>query len=158
MVLSMSSSQGESPPIPSLPSLGHTHSKVRLRDRLRPRCALCSAGAKAHVDTSGQIYMYRYIFRLHICSHTPSKHMCYPSPQSGIKGQTSAEDGWPSSLENARTNSRKWLSLSPEEPAGCSLHVPRLALPGVIQDSSVCRYGCGAGGARGSSQYSSESR
>lgn len=40
-------------------------------------------------------------------------------------------------------------SEPPEELAGRSLGVPRLALPGVIRDSSVCRYGCGASGAQG---------
>lgn len=36
---------------------------ARLRDKLKPRCALYSADAEAHMDISGQIYIYVYKFK-----------------------------------------------------------------------------------------------
>lgn len=117
------------------------------------------------MDTSVQIYMYVHIFRLILCIHTPLSHMCYPDPQSNIKGQTSAEEGWHAHPEDTLTSSRPSAPREDHESesslvelTGHSLSVPRLSLPGMIQQSLVCRCDCGIGGAKGWSQYSSEPR
>ena len=126
-----------------------------LRSRHNPGCAPSSAGSGAHLKTPVQIYMYMHTFRfadMYVESHQ--------GPQAtlvlgNIKGQTSAEEGWPSQQQDAWNSSRPWApregwdSESPlVELARHSLSVPRQALPRMTQESPVFRHGYCACGLR----------
>lgn len=118
-----------------------------LRGRHNPRCAPSSAGSGAHLKTPMQIYKYMHTFRF-----TPMYAESHQGPHatlalSNTKGQTSAEEGWPSQQKDAWSSSRPWApregwdSESPlVELARHCLSVPRQALPRMTQESPVCRH------------------
>ena len=117
------------------------------------------------MKTPVQIYMYMHTFRF---AHTYVESHQGPHATlvlSNIKGQTSAEEGWPSQQKDAWSSSRPWDpregwdSESPlVELARHSLSVPRQALPRMTQDSPVFGHGYCACGAEERSQYSGEPR
>ena len=135
------------------------------RSRHNPGCAPSSADSGAHLKTPVQIYMYMHTFRF---AHTYVESHRGPYATlvlSNIKGQASAEEGWPSQQKDAWSSSRPWApregwdSESPlVELARHSLSVPRQALRRMTQDSPVCRHGYCAYGAEERSQYSGEPR
>lgn len=145
---------------PSRPkSLLGAHSMARAQELTQPRVCSELQGAGARVDTPTHTYV-----SVHTCTHTPSRHTCYPASQSNSQGRTAGEEGWPSHRRTPGPTLgprplEKVVNLrAPRvELAGRHLRGPRLALSGVIQDSPGCRHGCcvqglGRGGAGISTQ------
>ena len=82
--------------------------------------------------------------------HTPSKLMRYCGPGAISKGRLLQRIFDPPTRTMPRPASRGAESESPLiELAGRSLSAPGPALPGMTQESPVCRLGCVAGGAQG---------
>lgn len=127
--------QDESPPISILPSSRYTL-RSGLGGRPNPRCR----GTHGHTCTDGYTCMCTYLGLRILYTHTPSRHTCYPGPQSNIKGQTFPEEGWPTHLEGALTSSRPSASREvreSERPPGraggtqCSQTIPSRDDPGI---------------------------